>query len=194
MSISLLVSATRLLWDVAAVWLVCMAPMQSPVSMTVCVLCFVAGDAACCHIPCDVVMYTADHICVRLLCLVLTSLALSCVVCCRYMRLAAANSPSADINVMLQLVLLAHHVSSRLNALEAHLRSTLAKSIPRLQALAAAGLPPLGLHQLPSTATGMCGRDMGSQFQAKSHVSHVGSASMLACKHCKNVLAGDLRR
>jgi hypothetical protein len=47
---------------------------------------------------------------------------------------------------MLQLVVLARHVSSRNNALEMQLRSTLGKSIPRLQQLAAAGLPPL-THQ-----------------------------------------------
>jgi hypothetical protein len=53
---------------------------------------------------------------------------------------------------MLQLVLLARHISSRLNALETHLRSTLAQTIPRLQALAAAGVPPLGLPP-PTAAT-----------------------------------------
>jgi hypothetical protein len=68
----------------------------------------------------------------------------------RYTRLAAASSPAADISIMLQLVLLARHISSRLNALETHLRSTLAQTIPRLQALAAAGVPPLGLP--PPTA------------------------------------------
>ncbi|KAF6263232.1 Golgi complex component 7-domain-containing protein [Scenedesmus sp. NREL 46B-D3] len=62
-----------------------------------------------------------------------------------YTRLAAASSPAADVSVMLQLVLLARHISSRLNALETHLRSTLSQTTPRLQALAAAGLPPLGL-------------------------------------------------
>jgi hypothetical protein len=53
---------------------------------------------------------------------------------------------------MLQLVLLARHISSKLNALETHLRSTLAQIIPRLQALAAAGLPPLGLPQAAAAA------------------------------------------
>uniref|UniRef100_A0A383V7S2 Conserved oligomeric Golgi complex subunit 7 n=1 Tax=Tetradesmus obliquus TaxID=3088 RepID=A0A383V7S2_TETOB len=72
----------------------------------------------------------------------------------RYTRLAAAASPAADISVMLQLVLLARHISSKLNALETHLRSTLAQTIPRLQALAAAGLPPVGLTSAAAAATG----------------------------------------
>jgi hypothetical protein len=81
----------------------------------------------------------------------------------RYTRLAAASSPAADISVMLQLVLLARHISSKLNSLETHLRSTLAQTIPRLQALAATGLPPLGLpppaaavqHQYQQGAAGI---------------------------------------
>jgi hypothetical protein len=55
---------------------------------------------------------------------------------------------------MLQLVLLARHISSRLNTLETHLRSTLAQTIPRLQALAAAGVPPLGLPPPTAAAAG----------------------------------------
>lgn len=43
---------------------------------------------------------------------------------------------------MLQLILLARSVTNRLNALETQLRSNLATAIPRLQGLAAAGLPP----------------------------------------------------
>jgi hypothetical protein len=84
----------------------------------------------------------------------------------RYTRLAAASSPAADISVMLQLVLLARHISSRLNALETHLRSTLAQTIPRLQALAAAGVSPLGLPPPTAAAAGHNQQQQGAGVPA----------------------------
>lgn len=68
------------------------------------------------------------------------------ILACRYTRLAAAGSSSADVSMILQLVLLARSVTNRLDALETHMRSNIATAIPRLQQLAAAGLPPASLH------------------------------------------------
>jgi hypothetical protein len=59
-----------------------------------------------------------------------------------YARLVAASPAAADVSALLQLVLLAKTISRRLGTLETHLRSAITTAIPRLQQMAAAGLPP----------------------------------------------------
>lgn len=54
---------------------------------------------------------------------------------------------------MLHLVVLARNINSRLNALETQLRSAITTAIPRLLAMAAAGLPPPAMTHAHHTTT-----------------------------------------